>query len=233
VLTNRRLTGKRGLVTIQSADPEKLLLFGETSTAGACLEWALRQLYGLDPEPDSFARMDREVAAEEPGAGGLIFTPWMYGERAPLADENLRAAFINLTVSHTRAQMARAVYEGVAYNLRWILDSISEVYGLDCACLRVLGGGAQGKPWLRIIADVTGRRLEVLPDPRQRLAVGAALVAAVGQGIYPSFESLKSCFPVESVVEPDPAPGLVYDRLYRAYQESYRSLKGLYRQLNG
>ncbi|HLE14723.1 MAG TPA: FGGY-family carbohydrate kinase [Anaerolineales bacterium] len=233
VLTRRRLNGRRGLVTIQSADPEKLLLFGETSTAGACLDWALRQLYGLEPAPAAFARMDQEVAQVEPGAGGLIFTPWMYGERAPLADENLRAAFINLTVSHTRPQMARAVYEGVAYNLRWILDSIQELYGFDCPTLRVLGGGAQGLPWLRIIADVTGRRLEVLPNPRERLAVGAALVAAVGLGIYPSFEALKPCIPVERVIEPDPAPRPVYERLYPAYQQAYHSLKDLYHQMNG
>lgn len=233
VLTRRRLTGKRGLVMIQSADPEKLLLFGETSTAGACLEWALQQLYGLKAEPASYARMDQDVASVQPGAGGLIFTPWMYGERAPLADVNLRAAYINLTVSHTRAQMARAVYEGVAFNLRWILDYIQELYGFGCSTLRVLGGGALGQSWLRIIADVTGRRLEVVPDPRQRLAVGAALVAAIGLGIYPSFEALKPCIPVERVIEPDPAPRPVYERLYPAYQQAYHSLKGLYKQLNG
>jgi xylulokinase len=233
VLTRRRLTGRRGLVTIQSADPGKLLLFGETSTAGACLEWAVRQIYGLEPAPEAFAMMDQEVTRVEPGAGGLIFTPWMYGERAPLADENLRAAFLNLTVSHTRAQLARAIYEGVAYNLRWILDSIQELYGFACPALRVLGGGALGQPWLRVIADVTGRRLEVLPDPRQRLAVGAALVAAVGLGLYPSFEALRPCIPLDQVIEPDPAPRSFYDRLYAAYQQAYRSLKGLYHRLNG
>ncbi|NIW44213.1 MAG: hypothetical protein GWN30_05420, partial [Gammaproteobacteria bacterium] len=148
-------------------------------------------------------KMDLDVAGEAPGAGGLIFTPWMFGERCPIPDESLRGAFINLSINRTRQQMARAIYEGVAYNLRWILDSINELYGIKCETLRVLGGGARGIPWLQIIADVTGCRLEILPDPRERLAVGAALVAAIGLDIYPSFETLKPLVPVDKVIEPD------------------------------
>lgn len=232
LITRRKPNGRRGIVTLQSADPGKLLLFGETSTAGACLIWATQALYHREPDAEALAFMDQEVAQAEPGAHGLIFTPWMYGERAPLADESLRAAFINLSVNHTHWDLARAVYEGIAFNLRWILDSMKELYGFDPQTLRVLGGGARGLPWLRVISDVTGRRLEVLPNPRERLAVGAALVAAVGLGIYPSIEATKNCVPVEHVFEPDPAPRRVYDRQYAAYQQAYRSLRGLYHILN-
>ena len=232
VITNRRVSGRRGLVTLQSADPDKLLLFGETSTAGACLEWATRAIYSADPEAATFAGMNRDVDLAEPGAGGLIFTPWMYGERCPVPDESLRAAFINLGVNHTRQQMARAVYEGIAFNLRWILDSIKELYGFSCETLRVLGGGARSLPWLRVIADITGRRLEVLPNPQERLAVGAALVAAVGLGLYPSLEAIKPLVLVEHVIEPDFAKRAIYERNYAAYRQVYRSLRGLYHQLN-
>jgi xylulokinase len=232
VLTRKQLTGRRGLATIQSADPDMLMLFGETSTAGASLEWALRELYGDEPDSDTLAKMDRDVEEAEPGAGGLIFTPWMFGERCPIPDESLRGAFINLSINRTRQQMARAIYEGVAYNLRWILDSIDELYGIKCKTLRVLGGGAQGLPWLRIIADVTGRRLEVLPDPRERLAVGAALVAAIGLKIYPSFEALKSLVPVGVVLEPDSSHQEIYDRQYAAYRRIYPALRDLYHDLN-
>jgi xylulokinase len=232
VLTRKQLTGRRGLATIQSADPDMLMLYGETSTAGASLEWAVRELYGTEPGAEALAAMDRDVDQAEPGAGGLIFTPWMYGERCPIPDESLRGAFINLSVNRTRQQMARAVYEGIAFNLRWILDSIDELYGIKCETLRVLGGGARGLPWLRIIADVTGCRLEVLPDPRERLAAGAALVAAVGLGIYPNFAALKPLVPVELVIEPDNSHQDTYARLYAAYRRVYPALKDLYHDLN-
>jgi xylulokinase len=209
-----------------------LMLFGETSTAGASLEWAVRELYGAEPGAEAMAAMDREVEEAEPGAGGLIFTPWMFGERCPIPDESIRGAFINLSINRTRQQMARAVYEGVAYNLRWILDSIEELYGIKCETLRVLGGGAQGLPWLKIIADVTGSRLEVLPDPRERLAAGAALVAAVGLDIYPSFSALKPLIPVERVVEPDNSHQDTYTRQYAAYRRVYPALRDLYYDLN-
>jgi xylulokinase len=232
VLTSKQLTGRRGLATIQSADPDMLMLFGETSTAGASLEWAVRELYGAELDSEGLAKMDRDVDETEPGAGGLIFTPWMFGERCPIPDESLRGAFVNLSINRTRQQMARAIYEGIAYNLRWILDSIDELYGIKCEKLRVLGGGAQGLPWLRIIADVTGCKLEVLPDPRERLAVGAALVAAIGLKIYPSFEALKSLVPVEVVIEPDSSHQEIYDRQYTAYRRIYPALRDLYHDLN-
>jgi xylulokinase len=232
VLIRKPLTGRRGLATLQSADPNMLMLFGETSTAGASLEWAVRELYGGEAESATLADMDREVEAAEPGAGGLIFTPWMFGERCPIPDESLRGAFINLSINRTRQQMARAIYEGIAYNLRWILDSIHELYGIKCQTLRVLGGGAQGIPFLQIIADVTGCQLEVLPNPRERLAVGAALVAAIGLEIYPSFEALKPLVPVEMVIKADTSHQNTYDRLFGVYRRIYPSLKDIYHDLN-
>lgn len=232
VLTRKQLTGRRGLATIQSADPEMLMLYGETSTAGASLEWAVRELYGAEPNAETLAKMDQDVEEAEPGSGGIIFTPWMFGERCPIPDESLRGAFINLSINRTRQQMARAIYEGIAFNLRWILDSIDELYGIKCEMLRVLGGGAQGLPWLRIIADVTGCRLEVLPNPRERLAVGAAFIAAIGLKIYPSFEALKSLVPVGVVIEPDTSHQEIYDRQYAAYRRIYPALRDLYHDLN-
>jgi xylulokinase len=232
LLTSKRLTGRRGLATIQSADADMLMHFGETSTAGACLEWAAREIYDAEPDETTFGLMDQEVENAEPGAGGLIFTPWMYGERCPVPDERLRGAFINLSVNRNRQQMVRAIYEGIAFNLRWILDSIDELYGIRCKTLRVLGGGAKGLPWLKIIADITGCTLEVLPDPRERLAVGAALIAAIGLEIYPDFEAIKPLVPIEKVIRPDNSHSQVYDELYHAYRRIYPALNELYHDLN-
>jgi xylulokinase len=232
ILTSKRVTGKRGIATIHSADPHKLFLIAETETAGACLKWAAKELYGAEADSVTFQHMDSEVAGAAPGSGGLIFTPWMYGERCPVADESVRAAFINLGANHTRSQMTRAIYEGVAYNARWILESIADLYGFRPDPLRVIGGGARGLPWLQIIADVTGRTLESAPNPQEASAVGAALIAAVGLGIYPSLEATKPLVPAGHVVTPDPAPRATYDELYAAYRQVYRSLRGLYHTLN-
>lgn len=233
VITSKRVTGKRGIATIQAADPSKLLLIAESETVGECLRWAAREIYGAEPDRSILARMDADVDAEAPGAGNLIFTSWMYGERCPAPDPLARAAFLNLGANHTRAQMTRAIYEGVAYHLRWILESIADLYGFECGSLRVLGGGARGLPWLRIIADATGRRLESVAHPRETSALGAAFIAAIGLGWLPSFEAVKPLATVTQTVAPDPGPRPIYDRQYRVYRRVYPALKDIYHQLNG
>jgi xylulokinase len=156
----------------------------------------------------------------------------MYGERCPVPDESLRAAFINLGANHTREQMARAVYEGVAYNLRWILDLIKKNYGFDCEPLRVLGGGARGIPWLHMISDISGHTLEAVANPHVASVIGAAMIAAVGLKLIPSFESVKQLIPVEHVIKPNADLRPTYDQMFSAYRQVYRSLRGLYHELN-
>lgn len=232
VTTSKRLVGKGGIASLQSADADKLVLITESETAGECLKWAARELYQAPPEGPTFSMMDVQVAAERPGSGGLIFTPWLCGERSPVSDERVRAAFVNLTASHTRSQMLRAIYEGVAYNIRWILDLFEAHYGLRPNPLRVVGGGAKGAPWMQIISDVTGRELEVIANPQDSMALGAALIAMVGLGIYPSLEATRPLVPVGATVKPDPAKKPVYDKLYSAYRKIYPALRAIYRKLN-
>jgi len=232
ITTAKRFTGRQGVFSLQSADPDKLLLIAESETVGACLVWAARALYCAEPQAETFELMDRDVASVEPGSGNLIFTPWLYGERCPIPDESLRGGFINLSANHSRAQMARAIYEGVAYNFRWILDLLQEKYGFECNPLRVIGGGAKGLPWLEIVAGVTGRTLLSAANPREASAYGAALIAAVGLGIYPSIASTKKIVPVVHSVEPDSSHQKVYGQLYPAFRQIYPALRGLYHELN-
>jgi xylulokinase len=232
IVTSKRKTGRQGIATIQSADLGKLLLIGETETCGECLKWAARELYQMEPGPTAYAHMDKIVAETEPGSGGLIFSPWMYGERSPVADECVRASFINLGANHSRAQMTRTIYEGVAYNLNWILETIEKRFGFRPDPIRVIGGGAKGLPWLRIISDISGRTLETVPYPRETAAVGAALLGAVGMGVYPSIEALKQVVPTGEIVKPNPDPPKVYTELYEAFKSIYPSLCKIYHRLN-
>ncbi len=236
VVTKRMPKGKCGAASIHSADPDKAFLFAESETAGACLQWLADELHRSEQSDpgvsDVYALMDESVGRVPPGSNHLIFTPWMYGERAPIGDCNVRSSFLGLSADHTRENLVRAVYEGVAYNIRWIVEIVENEFGFPLPELRVVGGGARGAPWMQILADVTQRKVETVRDPQEAGAVGAALVAAVGLGLYPDFESLKKVVHVERTFEPDGANREIYDSIFDSYQDAYRSLKGFYRRLN-
>ena len=235
VVTRRTPKGRCGVATIQSADPSKTFVYGESETAGACLEWMAKHLYRsaeTGSTAETLALMDDTVDRIPPGAGHVIFTPWMFGERAPIADCNVRSSFLNLSAEHTREHMLRAVYEGVAYNVRWIVETFEQRFGFSLPRLRVIGGGAKSAPWMQMLADVTHRAVETVRYPQEGGAVGVALIAAVGLGIYPDFEALKQVVGVERVFEPQERNRRIYDFLYGAYRDAYGSLRGFYRRLN-
>lgn len=236
VTTKKAFTGKSGVVCMQSADPEKALLMAEMETAGACLKWIAENFYQAekaDPNvPNVYALMDERTQTVPPGSDGLICTPWIYGERSPVADTWVRSTFFNLSADHTREHMLRAVYEGVAYNLRWMIEIVEKQFGFPLPVLRLIGGGARGGPWMQIIADVTGRKVEVVAHPMEAGAVGVALTAAVGEGMYPDFMSLKKVVHVEREFEPQPCNDTCYCELYLVYKRLYTSLRSLYHDVN-
>jgi xylulokinase len=236
VVTEHTPRGKCGAATIHSADPDKAFLFAEMETAGACLQWMGDELYAsekMDPQiTDVYAFMDEKIADIPPGSDYLIFTPGMCGERAPIGDCNVRSSFLNLSAGHTRENMLRAVYEGVAYNIRWIVEIVDRQFKFPLPRLRVVGGGARSAPWMQILADVTQRKVEAVRNPQEAGAIGAALVAAIGLGIYPSFETLKNVVKVEMILEPQEENREIYNSLFHSYQDAYGSLKGFYRRLN-
>ena len=236
VVTSRRPKGKCGVATIQSADPGKALLIAESETAGGCLQWAGNQLYTGEPGgtevPDVYAAMDRIVDGVPAGSRGLIFTPWMYGERAPIGDCNVRSSFLNLSGHHTRQDLLRAVYEGVTYNIRWLVEVVGSQFRFPLSKLRAIGGGAKSETWMQILADVTHRSVETVRDPQEAGAVGAALVAAVGLGVYPGFEALESATKVERTFDPREENFGIYDPLFESFRESYAALRLFYKRLN-
>jgi xylulokinase len=144
----------------------------------------------------------------------------------------VRSTFFNLSADHTREHLLRAVYEGVAYNLRWMIEIVEKKFNYPLPILRLIGGGVRGDPWMQIIADVTGRRVETVADPLEAGAVGIALTAAVGLGAYPDHASLKKIIRVEREFEPQKENTSCYDDLYQTYRQLYTSLRSLYRQAN-
>ncbi|MGZ4208545.1 MAG: xylulokinase [Actinomycetota bacterium] len=228
-LTARKPRGKHGMAVIASAAPGVHLLLAEMETAGECLSWIAHELYHDVPTDAAFEAMDSAVARVPAGAHGLLFTPWMYGERVPFQDATVRSAFIGLGVSHTRNDMVRAAYEGVCYHFRLIVESMQHDFGIEMPVLRVVGGGARRDCWMQMLADVTRRSVEVPADPLDAGARGAALIALIGVGAMRGFDEVSSTVQVANRYEPDPTDR--YADLYRIFRETYRSLRGVYHHL--
>jgi xylulokinase len=229
--------GRSGMATIAAADPEMWLVVGETNTAGACLSWFAEQLAnesetGRRADEGGVMRALDEAAAEvPPGAHKVIFTPWMYGERAPVTDTTLRGAFVNVGIDNTREDMLRAVFEGVAMNFRWMFEVAADK-GLPCRTVRAIGGGAKSDIWMQIFADITGRRIESVDKPQDAGAVGAALAVPVALGIYKDYAQIKEVVKVRKAFEPQQANRAVYDSLFESFKYLYKRLSPAYKALN-
>lgn len=225
-----------GAAAIQSADPESNLVAGITESAGANIEWIRDQFFRqekIEYGDKIFEYMDSVIERIPAGSEGLICTPWMLGERCPVSTTTTRATLFNMSMEHSREHIMRAVYEGIAYNIRWILQNYRADYGFAPENLSVIGGGALDAAWMQILSDVTGREIRVCADPRNAGAVGAAAVALIGLGALPDFESVKQFVKIDRVYMPDPRNKAVYDSLFLQYQQLYSSLSKLYVQANG
>jgi xylulokinase len=165
-----------------------------------------------------FAEMDTLAAGVTAGSDGLLFHPYLQGERAPYWDPLLRADFIGLTISHTRAHFARALYEGIAYSIRDILQA-AQTLGLVYGTIRLMGGGARSATWRQIIADVTGLRVEVMENGDA--SFGAALVAGFGVGVFASPEdAVAKCVRVKSLCQPNSETHEIYSGYFNIYKEA-------------
>lgn len=172
-----------------------------------------------------------EAASKVPaGAEGLVFLPYLTGERTPHADPLARGAFVGLTVRHDLGHLARSVMEGVAFGLR---DSVELMAAeMDLGEVRVSGGGASSDVWLRIISDVIGLPVRVV-GTAESAAHGAAILAAVGTGVFGSVaEACDAAVEVGDVTEPGPASG-GYDEVYGVYRDLYGELRGSLHRLSG
>lgn len=186
---------------------------GAMAATGAALDWLARDvLAGAFSIPDLLA----ESAGVEPGADGLVFLPYLAGERSPLWDPGARGAFAGLTLRHGRGHLTRAVLEAAALAIRHVAQPVREA-GIKVTAMRVCGGPARDDGWNRIKADVTGFPVEV-PRVRETAALGAAIVAAVGVGAYPDLPAaIEAMTAVDRRFEPDPARMAIYDDVFEAY----------------
>jgi xylulokinase len=195
---------------------------GVTQAAGLSLQWFRRN---LAPDHD-YDALTAEAASAPAGASGLYWLPYLMGERTPHLDPSARGGWIGLTARHTRADLIRAILEGVAYSQRDCLQIIEQM-GTRVESVRLSGGGARSPLWRQIFADVFGKSVKTL-ETEEGSAYGAALLAIVGTGRYPSIVELCRATVHETAsLEPRPAEAAIYDRSHGIYQALYPALKVL------
>ncbi len=187
----------------------------------------VRDRFFADLAPEAaFAEMDRLAAAVPPGSEGLIFHPYLQGERAPHWDPKLRGDFIGLTLGHERAHFARACYEGIALALTDVLREAKRLSGAEFGAMRLLGGGARSPVWRQIIADCIGLRIE--RPANGDASFGAALVAGLGAGVFSSpQDAVARSTRVVAEERPDPGRHEAYCRLFELYDEARQVLTGI------
>jgi xylulokinase len=270
----------RNVASIPAALPSRYLVADEHETAGACLEFFVREVLGvpaklgarhldapvgvavasppargtaeqagtvpshaadggerveagaLDPGEDGFVLAEQLAANAPLGAGGVLFAPWLNGERTPVDDHTIRGGFHNLSLATRREHLARAVYEGVAFNSRWLLDAVEHFVGRPFGELAFVGGGAVSDFWCKLHADVCNRPVRQLAAPRLANARGAGLACMLALGMI-SLEEVPHAVDTKAIYRPDPAAVRAYEQHYRNFVALYRANRKLHRRMNG
>ena len=226
------------MASLPCAVPGRYLLTALQATAGGNLTYLRDQiLYHKDEllqeaqVPDIFKVLDRIAARVPAGANGVLYTPWIWGERAPVEDCTLRAGLYNLSLENTREDIIRAFLEGIALNTRWLLAPVEKFMGRIPAAIHMAGGGAQSDIWCQIFADVLERQIKQVAQPVYANARGAAWIGAVGLGQL-TFTDVQGLVKFTRVYEPQASNRALYDERFEIFTRIYRQMKGIYRQLN-
>jgi len=197
-----------------------------TNACASAHRWARDRLF----PGESFETMDAEALQAPAGSDGVLFHPYLQGERGPHWDPWLRANFLGLTMQHERAHLARAVYEGIAYSINDLLHDARDK-GLEFGPARLLGGGGKSALWRQILADVTGLPMEI-PETGDA-SFGAALLAGIGVGVFADpHEAVARCVRIVHRTEPEAGRHDFYGELFQVYREATRLLAGLDRRLH-
>lgn len=210
--------------------PDTWHTMGVTLAAGGSLRWFRDVLGGAEKEvsrwtgEEVYEILGREAAKSEPGSEGLLFLPYLIGERCPHADPQAKGAFVGLTLRHNRCHVLRSVFEGVIFSLRDVTELIKEM-GITITQIRTSGGGALSNLWRQIHADVFNSEVVTVSGSGEGGAYGAALVAGAGVGMWSSVEEAAQVVKIETRNPAVPKHTEAYDRLFPVYQGLYSALK--------
>ncbi len=227
------------LATMPSALRDRFYVMAEAGLGGKVLETFLHNVvHGTDalfdpvPTPDDLFQRASDAARHiAPGADGLLFLPWLIGSAAPKVDGHQRGAFIGMSLQTTRAHMVRAVLEGIALQMRWLTDEVESTLGVAYPVLRFAGGGAQSDAWSQTMADVLGRGIEQVAEPRHANARGAGLLGLLTLGRI-AVGDLEALVPIARHYEPSSSSAALFDDRIGIYQDLHDRLAEPVRRLS-
>lgn len=203
--------------------PGNYYSMGVTLAAGSSLSWFKNNF----APNESFEDMLKDIGSISPGSEGLLFTPYLSGERTPYTDSNIRGSFIGMDISHTRDHFARAVLEGVTFSLRDSQEIMRKNFTKEFKKIISVGGGAKNKDWLQMQADIFNTPITVL-STEQGPGMGAAMIAAVGTGWFSDFQKCTDIFVNHQLeVQPISVNVAKYEEVYQVYREIYPTVKDL------
>ena len=234
VSTARNPGFKNGAVTLQSADPSKNLVVGITESAGSNIEWFVENFYRETAieVSEMFRRFEADIEKTPAGSDYLVFTPWFLGERCPVSTTTTRGTLFNLGLEHSKAHLARAMCEGIGYNLKWSIENFEKDFKFRIKTIRIVGGGSVNDNWMQVLADISGREIVTMQQPRLAGAIGASLCAFIGSGMISDFSKVKDFIRENKRFRPGDENKAIYRETYKAYKELYFSLKNPYRNAN-
>ena len=221
--------------------------YAELETAGKCFEWVMnhlaldevgiylsqRKVTDVESKYKSlYDYLSDEIRKVPPGANGVIFTPWLHGNRCPFEDSNAGGMFFNIRIKTGKRDMIRAVMEGICYHLRWLLECSARKVKTSEA-IRFVGGGALSPVACQMLADITGRRIETVRNTQEVGAIGTALVVAAGLRHMDALELARQLVKADRVYVPDPGTRKVYERSYGVFKKLYKCNAANFRALNG
>lgn len=204
-------------------------------TGCMAFDWAVNQLYHAERQSMGsrvYDLVNKDVEDIEPGSEGLIATHWLTGELPPLA-KNAKGMFINLTSSHDRRHMIRAMMESICYTHRNYITKYEKETGEKLKSIRVVGGGTVSDVWMQMMADILQIRVEVPESPKYTGAVGAYYSVMVGLGELENYDAIYDAVVIDRCFEPRKEYRTVYDKMFDVYTKLYPALKDVYDELNG
>lgn len=229
VIDKQKLDVGTMIASIVGVNPASYNCFGELDTAGKCFEWARHNIYD---DKVTYEEIGEKISKVPAGSNGIIFTPWLHGNRCPFEDPNARGMFFGLGIESTREDMYRAVVEGVCLHLRWQMESMNKLIQ-SSETIRFAGGGARTDAIAQILSDVLGKKVEVIANPQDAGAAGAAAIMAVGLGEIGSIYDIKPMIHVNRTFIPNAVSKNIYDKVFEVFQDLYKNNKRNFLRIGG
>lgn len=206
-----------GVFTLRHPDPTRFIQVAPMLTAGGNLDWVRTQILNKD----DYTQINQLAATAPVGSHGVLYLPYLAGERSPFSDPNARACYIGISSRTERSDLVRAVMEGSCFAYRALLEALTT----EATTLYVVGGGAQSSVWMQILADVIGCPVQVVANPADAAARGAAIIVGRALGWYDTFVPHPAFFPVSQTLHPNPTAGATYQALYPLFTRLYPQLR--------